>query len=132
MATPAARTSRYDERSDLRISADDYIEGAPELAVEIVDSSQAYDLHQKRGAYRRNGVLEYLAWITLEKHFVWWELKDADYHEIVPGSKGVLKSGVFPGLWLDTEALLPGDMRAVLTTLRRGLASPEYLAFVKG
>jgi len=47
-----------------RISEDDYIEGAPELAAEIAGSSQAYDLHQKKAAYRRNGVREYLAWIT--------------------------------------------------------------------
>jgi Uma2 family endonuclease len=31
-----------------RISADDYIEGVPELTVEIVGSSRAYDLHQKK------------------------------------------------------------------------------------
>src|SRR5262245_60567844 len=41
-----------------RITADDYIEGAPELLVEIVGSSRAYDLHQKKGAYDRNGVRE--------------------------------------------------------------------------
>src|SRR5271169_4429697 len=35
-----------------RISQDDYIEGAPELAAEIVGGSAAYDLHQKKGAYR--------------------------------------------------------------------------------
>ena len=39
-----------DKGGQARISADDYIEGAPELAVEIVGSSRAYDLHQKKGA----------------------------------------------------------------------------------
>jgi len=53
-----------------RISADDYILGAPELVVEIVGSSRAYDLHQKKGAYRHNGVREYLAWITGEQRLV--------------------------------------------------------------
>src|SRR6266487_7126122 len=65
-----------------RISEDDYIEGAPEFVVEIVGSSQAYDLHQKKGAYRRNGVREYLAWITGEKRLLWWELRDEEYQEI--------------------------------------------------
>src|SRR5438105_4073537 len=55
-------------------SEDDYIEGAPELLVEIVASSSAYDLHQKKGAYRRNGVQEYLAWITDEPRLIWWQL----------------------------------------------------------
>src|SRR5919109_1524232 len=62
-----------------RISDDDYIEGAPELAVEIVGSSRSYDLHQKKGAYRRNGVREYLAWITTERRLVWWELREGEY-----------------------------------------------------
>ena len=118
------------KRGQARISADDYMEGAPELVVEIVGSSRAYDLHQKKGAYRRNGVLEYLAWITDENRLIWWELRDGDYQEIVPQADGLLKSGVFPGLWLDTRALLRGDMKAVLATLRRGLDSPEHAAFV--
>jgi Uma2 family endonuclease len=115
-----------------RISEDDYIEGAPELAVEIVGSSRAYDLHQKKGAYRRNGVREYLAWITGENRLLWWELRQGEYHEIPPHTDGLFKSGVFPGLWLDPAALLRGNMKGVLATLRRGLDSPEHVAFVTG
>ncbi len=113
-----------------RISEDDYIEGAPELAVEIVGSTQAYDLHQEKGAYRRNGICEYLAWITIEDSLVWWELREGDYHEIPPDGLGLLKSRVFPGLSLDATALLCRDMKTVLETLRRGLDSPEHAAFV--
>src|SRR5206468_468217 len=90
------------------LSEDDYIEGAPELAVEIVGSSRAYDLHQKKGAYRRNGVREYLAWITTESRLVWWELRQGEYQEIAPDADGLLKSRVFPGLWPDAAALLRG------------------------
>jgi Uma2 family endonuclease len=112
-----------------RISADDYIEGAPEFAVEVVGSSKAYDLHQKKGAYRRNGVREYLAWVTGEQRLVWWELHEGEYVEIPPNSQGLIKSRVFPGLWLDTHALLKHDMKTVLVTLRLGLESPEHAAF---
>ncbi len=113
-----------------RISEDDYIEGAPELAVEVVGSSRAYDLHQKKGAYRRNRVREYLAWITGEKRLVWWELREEEFQEIAAGADGLLKSGIFPGLWLDTKALLDGDMKGVLAVLRRGLDSPEHRTFI--
>jgi Uma2 family endonuclease len=113
-----------------RISADDYIEGAPELVVEIAGSSRAYDLHQKKGAYRRNGVREYLAWITGEQRLVWWELRDGEYQEIVPHAEGLLRSAVFPGLWLDARALLKGDKKAVLAALRQGLDSPEHRDFL--
>src|SRR5207253_8798715 len=114
-----------------RMSADDYLQGAPELAVEIVGSSRAYDLHQKKGAYRRNGVREYLVWITDENRLVWWELRDEEYHEIAPKAGGLLQSTVFPGLWLDTQSLLRGDMKAVLTALRRGLDSSEHQALLR-
>jgi Uma2 family endonuclease len=114
-----------------RISADDYIEGPPELAVEIVGSSSAYDLHQKKGAYRRNGIREYLAWITGESRLVWWELNEGEYQEIAPDADGLVKSRVFPGLWLDTRALLRGDIKAVLSALRRGMDSPEHRAFAQ-
>jgi Uma2 family endonuclease len=113
-----------------RISKDDYLEGAPEFVVEIVGSSQAYDLHQKKGAYRRNGVGEYLAWITGEKRLLWWELRDEEYQEIAPEADGLFKSRIFPGLWLESRALLAGDMKTVLAVLRRGLDSPEHAAFV--
>jgi Uma2 family endonuclease len=113
-----------------RFSADDYIEGAPELVVEIVGSSTAYDLHAKKEAYRRNGVREYLAWITGPQRLVWWELREGEFQEIVPSAGGVLKSAVFPGLWLDVQALLRGDKKAVLAMLRQGLDSPEHRAFL--
>ena len=112
-----------------RISADDYIEGAPELAVEVVASSRTYDLHQKKSACRRNGVREYLAWITGEHRLVWWELREGDYHELVANAQGQLVSGVFPGLWLDTVSLLRGHLKSVLATLRRGLESSQHSAF---
>ncbi len=114
-----------------RVSEDDYLEGAPELVVEIVGSSHSYDLHQKKGAYRRNGVREYLAWITSEQRLVWWELREGDYNEIPADTEGILKSRVFPGLWLDARALLLGDMKTVLATLRRGLESSEHHDFLR-
>jgi Uma2 family endonuclease len=113
-----------------RITPDDYIEGAPELTVEIVGSSRAYDLHQKKGAYRRNGVCEYLAWITGEKRIVWWELREGEYQEIPLDANGLIKSRAFPGLWLDSAALLRGDTKTVLAVLRKGLDSAEHQAFV--
>ena len=39
-----------------QLDGDDYVTGAPELVVEVVASSAAYDLHDKLHAYGRNGV----------------------------------------------------------------------------
>jgi len=38
---------------------------------------------------------------------------------------------VFPGLWLDVEALLKDDMPGVLFRLQHGLATSEHADFVK-
>ena len=45
-----------------RVNDDGYLEGAPELIVEVAASSASYDLNDKLNAYRRNGVQEYIVW----------------------------------------------------------------------
>jgi Uma2 family endonuclease len=84
-----------------RISADDYLEGAPELIVEIATSSAAYDLYEKRRVYRRNGVQEYLVWQVLEGRLDWWQLVAGEYVALTLDPDGLIRSQVFPGLWLD-------------------------------
>ena len=113
-----------------RLDEDDYVAGAPELIVEIAASSASYDLHDKLSAYRRNGVNEYLVWRVLERRFDWFVLAGDDYVPLTPDDAGILRSNMFPGLWLDVEALLAGDNGRVLTTLQRGLSTPEHAAFV--
>lgn len=113
-----------------RISQDDYIEGAPELIVEIAASSASYDLHDKLRAYRRNGVCEYLVWLTQEQSFRWYVLQEGDYVLQQPDDLGILRSLVFPGLQLAVEALLGGEMQQVLAVLQAGIASDAHQEFV--
>jgi Uma2 family endonuclease len=124
---------RIDEDSggQSRISDDDYIEGAPELIVEIASSCASYDLHEKLRAYRRNQVQEYLVWLVQEKEFRWYVLDDGEYIVQSPDELGVLKSRVFPGLNLAVDALLAGDMKQVLTVLQDGLNSEEHHPFLQ-
>jgi Uma2 family endonuclease len=113
------------------IDADDYIVGAPELVVEIAASSAAIDLHDKKRVYRRNGVQEYLVWRTLDGEIDWFALKSGEYMLQQPDEQGIIRSEVFPGLWLAIPALLSGDMPTVLTVLQQGLNSPEHQAFLQ-
>ncbi len=112
------------------ISADDYIEAAPEFVAEVATSSVSIDLHTKFQVYQRSGVREYLVWRVLEQAVDWFVLRAGHYERLVPDAQGVLRSEVCPGLWLDTAALLRGDIAAVLATVQLGLASPEHEAFV--
>ena len=113
-----------------RISEDDYIEGAPELAGEVAASSASYDLHTKLEAYRRNGVREYIVWRVLDQEIDWFVLRGDRYDQLTPDTDGLLKSTVFPGLWLDSAALVRGDMARVLAVVQEGTASREHEDFV--
>ena len=115
----------------VRLSKDDYLEGAPELVVEVAASSVAYDLHDKKRVYQRSGVAEYLAFQMHEKREDWFVLREGVYATLAPDESGILKSEVFPGLWLNTKAFWSGDLAAMLATLQEGVASPEHAAFVE-
>ncbi|NER36682.1 MAG: Uma2 family endonuclease [Oscillatoria sp. SIO1A7] len=111
------------------LSSDGYIEGTPELVAEIAASTASIDLRDKKRAYRRNGVREYLVWQPLEGRFDWFVLENGDYVSQNPDASGVIRSSIFPGLWLSVTALLAGDMAEVLATLQAGLVSTEHAAF---
>jgi Uma2 family endonuclease len=114
----------------VRISADGIIEGAPELVAEVASSSVSYDLHAKLHVYRRNGVREYMVWRVLEREIDWFVLRDGQYERLPVDAQVLLRSEVFPGLWLDSAALVRGDLATVLAIVQQGLASPEHAAFL--
>ncbi len=114
----------------VQVSDDDYLEGAPELIVEVAASSASYNLGDKKNAYRRNGVQEYIVWQMFENRLDWFVLQDGEYVVLTPDAEGVIRSRVFPGLWLSVEALRSGEMQTVLAVLQKVLASAEHEALV--
>ncbi len=114
-----------------RVGADDYLEGAPELVVEVATSSAAYDLYDKFRVYRRNGVLEYVVWQVYDERLDWFVLQEGAYVFVEPDAAGLVRSQRFPGLWLAVSALLGGDLAGVIAELQRGLESDEHTAFVE-
>ncbi|WP_205748627.1 MULTISPECIES: Uma2 family endonuclease [Nostocales] len=121
---------RIETGGQSRINKDDYVEGAPELIVEIAASSASYDLHEKLKVYRRNQVQEYLIWRVYDYQFDWFRLQQGEYIQLQPNTDNIICSQIFPGLWLDKIALLGGDLGTVLAVLQQGLASPEHENFI--
>ncbi|NEO73137.1 Uma2 family endonuclease [Moorena sp. SIO3H5] len=109
-----------------RITEDGYVEGAPELIVEIAASTASIDLNNKLKAYRRNQVQEYLVWRVYDGELDWFRLREGKYIKLEPNDKGIICSDYFPGLWLAQDALLTGDLGQVLAILQQGLTSPEH------
>lgn len=113
-----------------RIGIDGYVVGAPELILEVAASSVSYDMNVKLNVYRRNEVREYIVWRVQQNAIDWFVLREGEYERLTPDSSGITRSEVFPGLRLDTAAILRGDMAAVMQAQQQGFASPEYAAFV--
>lgn len=103
--------------SGARATPDGYVEGPPQLVVEVAASSAAYDLHDKMRAYRRNRVGEYVVWQVLEARIDWFRLRDGEYIRVEPDARGVIESSSFPGLRLNLAKMLAGDIAGVLAEL---------------
>jgi Uma2 family endonuclease len=113
----------------VREDEDGYFEGAPELIVEVASSTEAYDLHSKRRDYERAGVKEYLVVALRQARVFWFVSRRRKFHELAAGPDGILRSKVFPGLWLEPAALLRRDGKRLLEVVQQGLTSPEHAAF---
>lgn len=114
-----------------RVDEDDYIDGVPELIVEVAVSSASYDLREKMQVYRRNGVQEYIVWQVSEERLDWFHWQDGHYVPLVPDAAGMLCSRVFPGLWLDVTALTTGNLTRLLAAVRQGVATADHAALVR-
>jgi len=113
------------------LGSDGYVEGAPELVAEVAASSATKDLYDKKRAYRRNGIQEYIVWQVFEQTVSWFSLQDGEYITLTPNASGIIESLVFPGLWLHVSALVNDNMQQVLAVLQTGLNSAEHQAFVQ-
>lgn len=120
----------HERGGQARIDEEGYVTGAPELVCEIAASSASIDMHLKMSIYRRSGVREYIVWRTYDGEIDYFALRAGEYVPIAPAEDKLLKSEIFPGLWLDRQAMLKRDMGAVTSALERGIASSEHADFV--
>jgi Uma2 family endonuclease len=99
------------------LTSDGYVEGAPPLVVEIAASSASYGLHDKKNAYRRTGLQEYIVWRMRDEAIDWFRLHERAYRRVEPDADGIIESNVFPGLRLRAPAMLARDRAAMLAAL---------------
>ena len=107
------------------------LHGPPELFVEARYSSEAHDLHVKAPLYEEAGVQEYLVILLKRQEIRWHQLVDGTYELLAPDADGIWRSRVFPGLWLNGQAMLAGDAAQLTQTLQQGIASDEHQRFVQ-
>lgn len=88
-------------------------------------------MHDKKSVYRRNGVQEYIVWQVLDNRLNWFSLQNGEYVPLEVDANGIIKSRVFPGLWLAVSDLLAGNMVQVLAVLQQGVNSSEHATFIQ-
>jgi len=107
-----------------------FVRGVPELLVEVSHTSRYTDLGPKFEDYERVGVLEYVVRALEPDEVLWFVLREGCFSELPPGPDGIYRSEVFPGLWLDPQALIKGDTRRQRAVLDLGCSTPEHAEFV--
>jgi Uma2 family endonuclease len=86
-----------------------YIEGAPDIVVEIVSpSSRRSDLVRKAALYARSGVAEYWTVDPDQRRLTIGVLAAGRYEPAAPDAEGRLRSAILPGAVVDPEELFAG------------------------
>jgi Uma2 family endonuclease len=78
----------------------DYLEGPPALAVEVIsESNRAEDMNRKVKKYLANGAIE--VWVAYPKTRCIWVFRQGYAKEFC----GELRSELFPGMTIDLDSL---------------------------
>jgi len=101
------------------------------LAVEICVTSAGLDLGPKLALYQRAEVREYITVEAFGQRLIWRVLENGSYVAQTLLTDGVLRSQVFPGLWLDVAAFWANDRAKMLAVLNAGLSSEDHRRFVE-
>ena len=86
-------------RERLDSVGDRMVEGAPDIAIEILSSDRRRDLVRKRQLYAEAGVSEYWIFDPVNDAATLLDLRDGEYVErAVLGAEGIVTTSLLPGL----------------------------------
>ena len=108
-----------------------YLQGPPELVVEVAKASRYVDLGPKLGDYQKAGILDYVVRAMDPDEILWFSREQNSFVQGTLDGDGLYRSTAFPGLWLDPSALLNGDRQRLRAVIDLGCATPEHAAFVQ-
>jgi Uma2 family endonuclease len=106
------------------------VHGAPELVVEVAKATRYMDLGPKLRDYEQAGVLEYVVRAFDPDEILWFRQEQGVLVQRSIGEDALYHSAVFPGLWLDPQALLQGHRQRLRAVVDLGCATAEHAEFV--
>ena len=101
------------------------------MVVEICLTSTEVDFGPKVALYQRAGVCEYVTIELFKKRIVWRVLQNDVYLAQSAPADGVLRSHVFPGLWLDVAGFWENNGAKMSAALNAGLSTADHQRFVE-
>jgi len=103
----------------LAIVGQTYVDGAPDLIVEIVSpDSVARDWRDKFLEYQAAGVSEYWVIDSAYRRAEFYALGEEGQYHLLPVEEGVVRSTAVPGFWLRPDWLWQEPLPGVLDTAR--------------
>ncbi len=61
----------------------------------------------------------------------WFVFDEGRYVPLIANELSIIRSQVFPGLWLSVNGLRQGNRTEILAVLQEGLQTAEHQAFVE-
>jgi len=103
----------------LEIVGERFVEGAPDLVVEIVSSdSVARDWRDKYVEYQEAGVREYWVFDPQAEHVEWYRLGAQGHYEMISPREGALFSEALPGFFVRQDWLWREKLPDPITLVR--------------
>jgi hypothetical protein len=76
-------------------------------------------------------VREYIVWQMYENRVDWFVLEAGRYVLAIADDRSIIRSQVFPGLWLSVNGLRQGNRSQIFAVLQSGWQMAEHQAFVE-
>ncbi|MBL8852190.1 MAG: Uma2 family endonuclease [Planctomycetaceae bacterium] len=106
--------------------------GPPNFVLDVFPGDDLQDYAERRAAFERAGVQEYVAVRHTEPvSWVWNRLVDGKFAEIKTPDDEFIVSSALPGLWIPALALQQRDWWTIMATIARGVSRIGHHDFME-
>ena len=108
-----------------------YFNGPPNFVLDVFPEDDLLDYENRRDAFERAGVFEYLAVRLMEPlEWTWNRLLDGKFAEIKTAENELIMSAALPGLWIPSYALKHQNWWAIMGAIARGVSRVGHHEFM--
>ena len=110
----------------------DCFHGPPNFVLDVFPGDNLLDYHDRRSAFERAKVLEYVAVRDSDPvSWIWNRWVDGKYAEIDTADNEFIMSTALPGLWIPTVAFQQRDWWSIMAAIARGVTRIGHHDFME-